>query len=69
MVTTSRTAAAEYERLMNALLVFYTEEEARRWLDSPRPLLDGETASYCIETGQLNRVWQVIDALESSAYL
>lgn len=59
----------EAERIMAALSVYYTEEEARRWVSSPHPLLDGESADKLMERGQFNRIWQILDALDSGAYL
>jgi uncharacterized protein (DUF2384 family) len=59
----------EMQRIMTALAVYYTEEEARLWLCSPQRLLDGKTPSDMIEGGHVNRVWQVIDQLDSGAFL
>jgi uncharacterized protein (DUF2384 family) len=59
----------EHERLMNALYIFYTDEEARLWLTLPHPQLDGETPADVLAAGGWNRVWQIIDSLESGAYI
>lgn len=59
----------EYERIMDELSIYYTEEEARRWLELPHPQLGGESARVVMDRREFNRVWQILDRMASGAFL
>lgn len=48
---------------------FYTPEEARIWLHSAHPLLNGERAIDLVNDGRTGEVLEVIEQLDSGAYL
>lgn len=56
---------SEYADLKKRLLVFYTDEEADKWMTSPHPLLEGRRAVDCY----WNQVSRVIGLLEDGAFI
>ncbi|RJF94822.1 DUF2384 domain-containing protein [Oleomonas cavernae] len=55
--------------VMARLLEIYTEAEAKLWLVSPHPQLDGQLPVDLIEQGKSAEVVQVIDRILHGAYL
>ncbi len=60
---------AELRWVAERLSDFYTPEEARLWLHSAHPLLDGKRAIELINEGRTREVLQVIEQLDSGTYL
>lgn len=60
---------AELRWVAERLSDFYTPEEARLWLHSAHPLLKGERAVDLITAGRTNEVLEVIEQLDSGAYV
>jgi transcriptional regulator with XRE-family HTH domain len=55
--------------LAEQLAQFYAPDEAKLWLFSRHPLLGGERPADRIAVGKIEDVLQLIDQLQSSAYL
>ena len=55
--------------VVNRLRDSYTRDEARLWLYSRHPQLDGERAVDVIAAGRAEEVLTVIERLDSAAYL
>lgn len=53
------------ERLAN----YYTPTEARRWMDSPHPQLNGERPTDLVMRHEFEPVHAILDRLDSDAYL
>lgn len=51
------------------LAAYYTAEEAKLWLFSPHPLLDGARPADLIADARTDEVLQLIDQLDSAAYI
>ena len=60
---------AELRWVAERLSDFYTSEEVRLWLHSAHPLLGGERAIDLINQGRTSEVLEVIEQLDSGAYL
>ena len=60
---------AELRWVVERLSDFYTPEEARLWLHSAHPLLNSERAIDLINAGRTREVLEVIEQLDSGAYL
>lgn len=57
------------EWLVGQLADFYTADEAKLWLFSPHRLLDGARPADLIVDGRTDEVLQLIDQLDSAAYI
>lgn len=64
-----QTIIAELRWVAERLADFYTAEEVRVWLHTAHPLLDGERAIDLINEGRTKEVLEVIEQLDSGAYL
>ena len=60
---------AELRWVAERLSDFYTPDETRLWLHSAHPLLNGERAIDLINGGRTSEVLEVIEQLDSGAYL
>ncbi len=60
---------AELRWVAERLSDFYTPDEARLWLHSAHPLLNGERAIDLINEGRTSEVLEVIEQLDSGTYL
>lgn len=60
---------AELRWVAERLADFYTPEEARLWLHSAHPLLHGRRAIDLINQGRTSEVLEVLEQLDSGAYL
>ena len=60
---------AELRWVAERLSDFYTPEETRLWLHSAHPLMNGERAIDLINVGRTREVLEVIEQLDSGAYL
>lgn len=60
---------AELRWVAERLSDFYTPEETRLWLHTGHPLLNGERAIDLINEGRTPEVLEVIEQLDSGAYL
>ncbi len=59
----------DFRPLWPRLLAYWTEEDARLWLASPQPLLDGAVPAELLAKGQGARLHGLMDTLDSGAYL
>ena len=57
------------EWLVRELSEFYPPKEARLWLLSPHPLLDGDLPADRIQRGKLDDVLAVIEQLKTGAFV
>ena len=57
------------EWLVRGLSAFYPPKEARLWLLSPHPLLDGDLPADRIQQGKLDDVLAVIEQLKTGAFV
>lgn len=64
----TQTVIAELRYVVDRLSDFYTPDEARLWLHTRHPMLDGERAIDLINGGKTEAVLAVIEALDSGAY-
>ena len=60
---------AELRWVAERLSDFYAPDEARLWLHSAHPLLNGERAIDIINQGRTSEVLEVIEQLDSGTYL
>ena len=60
---------AELRWVAERLSDFYEPDEARLWLQTSHPQLDGERPYDLINDGRIAAVLEVIDRLESGVYL
>ena len=60
---------AELRWVAERLSDFYTADEARLWLHTAHPLLNGERAIDLIREGRTREVLEVIEQLDSGTYL
>ena len=60
---------AELRWVAERLSDFYTPDEARLWLHTVHPLLNGKRAIDLINEGRTSQVLEVIEQLDSGAYL
>lgn len=65
----SQTILANLRWVAERLSDFYEPDEARLWLQSPHPQLDGEKPYEAIKRGRTDLVLEIIERLDSSAYL
>ena len=65
----TQTVMAELRYVVDRLSEFYTADEARLWLHTPHPMLDGLRAIDLINTGRTDEVLAVIESLEAGAYI
>lgn len=56
------------EWLADQLGQFYPPDEARLWLFSPHPELEGERPADLIARGRIEEVLAIIDRMQSAAY-
>lgn len=52
------------ETIWDLLLQYYTEDEARRWLTVPHPMLKGELPAVYLALGNTHAVTQVIQMMD-----
>lgn len=64
----TQTVIAELRYVVDRLSEFYTADEARVWLHSAHPMLNGERAINLINDGRTEQVLAVIENLEAGAY-
>ena len=57
------------EWILDQLSQFYSPEEARLWLFSPHPDLEGSRPADAIKEGETGLVLAIIDRLQSAAYI
>jgi transcriptional regulator with XRE-family HTH domain len=57
------------EWLVSQLAAYYTSDEAKLWLFSPHPLLEGQRPADLIAERRTDEVLQLIDQLDSAAYV
>lgn len=57
------------EWLVSQLAAYYTSDEAKLWLFSPHPLLDGRRPADLIAERRTDEVLQLIDQLDSASYI
>lgn len=57
------------EWLVSQLAAYYTSDEAKLWLFSPHPLLDGQRPADLIAERRTDEVLQLIDQLDSASYV
>lgn len=57
------------EWLVTELAEFYPPEEARLWLLSPHPLLDGDRPANRIQQGRVDDVLAIIEQLKTGAFV
>ncbi len=55
------------EWVLDQLAEFYTSEEARLWIFSPHPDLNGARAADAIREGRIDEVLAIVDRLQSAA--
>lgn len=60
---------AEVLRLWDRLLGYWSASDARLWLSSPQPLLDGAVPADVVAKGEIARLHGLIDALDEGTYL
>ncbi len=60
---------AELRWVAERLSDFYAPDEARLWLHSAHPLLNGERAIDLINEGRTSEVLEVIEQIDSGTYL
>ncbi len=60
---------AELRWVAERLSDFYTADETRLWLHAAHPLLDGARAVDLINQGRTSEVLEVIEQLDSGAYI
>jgi transcriptional regulator with XRE-family HTH domain len=64
----TQTVIAELRYVVDRLAEFYTPDEARLWLHTAHPLLQGKRAIDLINAGQTEEVLAVIEALDAGAF-
>ncbi len=64
----TQTVIAELRYVVDRLAEFYTPEETRLWLHAKHPMLANEAAIDLINSGRIEEVLAVIEALDSGAY-
>lgn len=57
------------EWLVGQLATYYSSDEAKLWLFSPHPQLDGRRPADLIAEKRTDEVLQLIDQLDSAAYI
>lgn len=57
------------EWLVSRLATYYSSEEAKLWLFSPHPQLDGRRPADLIAERRTDDVLELIDQLDSAAYI
>ena len=57
------------EWVESQLAGLYSPTEAKLWLSSPHPLLDGDTPADRIKIGNVQGTLAIIDQLKSGAYV
>ena len=65
----TQTVIADLRYVVDRLSDFYSADEARLWLHSRHPLLNGARAVDLIYTGRTEEVLAVIERLEAGAYV
>ena len=65
----TQTVIADLRYVVDRLSDFYSADEARLWLQSRHPLLNGARAVDLIYTGRTEEVLAVIERLEAGAYV
>ena len=65
----TQTVIAELRYVVDRLSDFYTPGEARLWLHTRHPMLEGDRAIDLINAGKTEAVLAVIEALDSGAYV
>ncbi len=64
-----QTIIAELRWVAERLADFYEPDEARLWLQSPHPQLNGERPYELINQGRTREVLEIIERLDSGVYL
>jgi transcriptional regulator with XRE-family HTH domain len=64
----TQTVIAELRYVVDRLAEFYTPDEARLWLHTAHPLLQGKRAIDLINAGQTEEILAVIEALDAGAF-
>lgn len=64
-----QTKIAELRWVAERLSDFYDPDEARLWLQSPHPQLNGERPYEVINQGRTNEVLEILERLDSGVYL
>jgi uncharacterized protein (DUF2384 family) len=63
-----RRTSADLRDVVDRLSDFYTPDEARLWLQTSHPMLDGKRAIDLINEGRAEAVLAVIDGLEAGVH-
>lgn len=64
-----QTVIAELRWVAERLADFYAPDEARLWLQSPHPQLNGARPYELINQGRASEVLEIIERLDSGVYL
>jgi len=58
-------ALVEVDRLRDGLAGVMEPEQVGRWMETPNPAFDGSTPMRVIERGEIDRIWRMLDDVES----
>src|SRR5579872_717055 len=64
----TQTVIAELRYVVDRLADFYTPDETRLWLHTPRPMLEGARAIDRINAGRTEDVLAIIESLDNAAF-